>query len=100
MTGKEIAGILKESTVDLQSKGGSDGRIAEAGFSSGQPGINFFSKNIDKNSNQSLREAAAHEPIHLAREFKFMPFRTGDGHNKWFDPAVKELIKNTDKAKK
>jgi RHS repeat-associated protein len=100
VTGKEIAGILKESTVDLLSKGGSDGRIAEAGYSSGQPGINFFSKNIDKNSNQSLKEAAAHEPIHLAREFKPMPFRAGDGHNKWFDPAVKELIKNSDRAKK
>jgi RHS repeat-associated protein len=100
VTGKEIAAILKESTVDLLSKGGGDGRIAEAGYSSGQPGINFFSKNIDKNSNQSLKEAAAHEPIHLAREFKLMPFRAGDGHNKWFDPAVKELIKNSDGAKK
>ncbi|MCH7342473.1 RHS repeat-associated core domain-containing protein [Pelomonas sp. CA6] len=100
VTGKEIAGILKESTVDLLSKGGGDGRMAEAGYSSGQPGINFFSKNIEKNSSQSLKEVAAHESIHLAREFKLMPFRAGDGHNKWFDPAVKELIKISDGAKK
>lgn len=100
VTGKEIAGLLAKSNVDLSSKDPGNKRLAEAWFDRQYvPGMTFFSRNINNRNDHRLSAAAAHESIHLAREFRFMNFREGDGHNQWFDPAVRQLIKSSDGAK-
>ena len=102
VTGKEVSGLLRESTVNFSKDKSYDGRWAQAGFDKHnlkKPEITFFGGNIGGSNSyvrEQLRHASAHEPLHLARELRLFTFRPGDGHNQWFEPAVKALLEAGD----
>ena len=99
VSGKEIGNILEKSAVNLTTETPKDGRWGQAVFvSRDKTEIDFFSKNIKGSPSyvaSTLRQTSAHEPIHLAQEFRSFRFGGGDGHNQWFDPVVKALLKSS-----
>ena len=103
VTGKEIGSALEKTSVNLTTETPRDGRWGQASFVSREATqIDFFSKNIkgsERQMNNLLRQAGAHESIHLAQEFRLFRFREGDNHNQWFDPAVKALLNSTNDKK-
>ena len=102
ITGGEIANILQKAVVNFDTTPTSSDRMAQAAFINTdrqKPEITFFSAVIGHTKesmvDSNLRQASAHEPIHLAQEFYGFHFNEKDGHREWFNPAVRALLKSS-----